>query len=131
MIFCAAPDCGKEFAPRRSTARFCSSVCRLRAHRSGKGDFSVSSSRPTARRRTVSVSPGARLPTLSYPVGGSFDFHYCCSSPDCQFNRLHSPQISPSPCAWCGSGMLSFATAREVCKVLDRRQKVRECETGL
>lgn len=30
---CAFDECGKMFKPLRSTARFCSPACRLRAHR--------------------------------------------------------------------------------------------------
>ena len=30
------PVCGKEFRPKRSTARFCSTTCRVKAHRQGR-----------------------------------------------------------------------------------------------
>ena len=31
--FQSCPVCGKEFLPKRSTARFCSTTCRVKAHR--------------------------------------------------------------------------------------------------
>ncbi|CRY92880.1 hypothetical protein SynWH8103_02166 [Synechococcus sp. WH 8103] len=31
--FQSCPVCGKEFRPKRSTARFCSTTCRVKAHR--------------------------------------------------------------------------------------------------
>lgn len=35
-VTCAAPDCSNEFAPQRSTARYCSATCRQRAGRARK-----------------------------------------------------------------------------------------------
>jgi hypothetical protein len=32
----ACDECGKRFTPKRATARYCSSACRLKAHRHGK-----------------------------------------------------------------------------------------------
>lgn len=36
MKRCEGPDCGVEFEPKRSTARFCSATCRQRAGRARK-----------------------------------------------------------------------------------------------
>jgi len=34
--FQSCPVCGKEFLPKRSTARFCSTTCRVKNHRQGR-----------------------------------------------------------------------------------------------
>lgn len=48
--------CGGSFEPRRSTARYCSTACRMADHRA-----------PRAPRRALSVTPGIGAPKVSVP----------------------------------------------------------------